>query len=74
MRLKIVAKTPDQTNSYIKYKCFLGNIAKVINADTEEEVENITSLELVLSPNRIIHARLEFDVSDLDIDIDAEII
>jgi hypothetical protein len=74
MRLKIIAKTPEPKHSYMKYKVFSGKIAKVINADTGEEVENITSLELVLDPDKIVHARLTIDVTDLDIDVEAKVV
>jgi hypothetical protein len=73
MRIKIVAKTPGP-ESWLpgKFTAFCGEIAKVVNADTGEEIEGIRKLELVLSPKQIVHARLEVEVAELDIDIEVE--
>jgi hypothetical protein len=78
MRLKIIAKTPDieesRSSSDLKVtKVFPGKLARVINAETGEELEGITRLELDLSPHTVIQAKIEFEVTELDIDVDVDV-
>jgi hypothetical protein len=78
MRIKIIAKTPDPkdlpASSLRLPPIYTGKIAKVVNLDTGEEIEGITKLELVLSPDQIVHARVEIEVAGLDIDIEPEVV
>jgi hypothetical protein len=77
MRIKIIAKTPDPKDSPVSSlgisTVYCGGIVQVVNADTGEKIEGIKSLELVLSPNNIIHARLEVEIIECDVDIEAEV-
>lgn len=77
MRLKIIAKTPESKDFSKElagtFRVYGDNIVKVINADTGEIVEGITSLDLLIRQDQVIQAQVRFDVSDLDLDIEAEV-